>query len=128
MQNVSNLWEEHCQSLNLCEIDGIVPVLALAADELTENVFVLPENYDQNTDLEAEKIEEFCKIFGRTLQKYPDLVVPQDLKPFLVQKKTKVDQKGQILMQNPLVIKKRQVAKFCREIGYFVKSVKSRNH
>ena len=101
MQNVSNLWEEHCQSLNLCEIDGIVPVLALAADELTENVFVLTENYDQVRDFDPEKIEEFCKNFARSLQKYPDLPVPQDLKSFLVQNKTR------ILMQNPLVIKKR---------------------
>ena len=87
--------------MNLCEIDGIVPVLALAADELTENVFVLTENYDQTKDYDARKIEEFCKIFTRTLQKYPDLVVPQDLKPFLVQNEER------ILMQNPLVIKKR---------------------
>ena len=42
---MSNLWAEYEDALKLCENDGINPVLALATDDLTENVFIITEDY-----------------------------------------------------------------------------------
>ena len=42
---MSNLWTEYEDALKLCENDGINPVLALATDNLTENVFIITEDY-----------------------------------------------------------------------------------
>ena len=36
---------EHDKMLGLNEANGIVPVLGLAADLLTENVFIITKNY-----------------------------------------------------------------------------------
>ena len=106
-QNASNLWEEHWQSLNFNELDAVVPVLALAADELTENVFVITENYQPvlRHDLDPEQVEEFCRTMTDNVRKYPDLLIPQDLKSHLVQDKNR----RRILMQNPLIVKKRNL-------------------
>ena len=45
LQNVSNLWAENLDLLNLRQSDGVLPVSALAADALTENVFIITENH-----------------------------------------------------------------------------------
>ena len=104
-QNASNLWEEHWQSLNFNEVNAVVPVLALAADELTENVFVITENYKPVQDLDPDLVEEFCRTMTDNVRKYPDLLIPQDLKTHLVLDKNQ----QRILMQNPLIVKKRNL-------------------
>ena len=100
---MSNLWEEHWQNLNFSQENSIVPILALAADELTENVFVITENFPIFQDFTPEKIQEFCDKMMENVRKYPDLPIPQDLKNHLVQNE------GLILMRNPLMIKKRNL-------------------
>ena len=100
---MSNLWEEHWQNLNFSQENSIVPILALATDELTENVFVITENFSNLENFNPEQIQEFCDKMTENIRKYPDLPIPQDLKNNLVQNE------GRILMRNPLVIKKRNL-------------------
>ena len=45
-QRVSNLWTEYEETIELCENDGINPILALAVDDLTENVFIITQNHE----------------------------------------------------------------------------------
>ena len=45
-QRVSNLWTEYEEIIELCENDGINPILALAIDDLTENVFIITQNHE----------------------------------------------------------------------------------
>ena len=45
-QRVSNLWTEYEETIELCENDGINPILALAIDDLTENVFIITQNHE----------------------------------------------------------------------------------
>ena len=87
--------------MNFREIDGIVPVLALAADELTENVFILTQHYEEINEISTKQFDEFHETLTEGIRKYPDVPIPRDLKSYLVQSE------GRILMQNPLVIKKR---------------------
>ena len=58
LQNVSNIWDDYRDWLNLNLSEEILPILALAADPLTENIFFIV-NDSKSTLAEhlGEKVE-----------------------------------------------------------------------
>lgn len=96
---MSNLWIEDQFLLDLSPKEGVVPVLALSADVLTENVFIITENHRNPDQLEIDKIKDFI---GKLKPNLEALQIPKNIKDFLVE-----TEDGEILMQNPLLIKTR---------------------
>lgn len=106
LQNVSNLWLENQTLLELDQSDGINPVLALSADVLTENIFIITENHqDVDDNFPKEKLEKLIGKLKKLLVKCPQLALVKDLKPYLI----KTESDDQLLLMNPLVMKKRKL-------------------
>merc|ERR1719273_1740659 len=109
-KHASNLWMEYDEILKLKEKDGINPVLALAVDDLTENVFIITEDFSQIHNFKSEEIKSFIEKLCATIDKYPNLMIPKDIKTHLLYS----TQDG-ILLQNPLLIKNRYLCRTSEE-------------
>jgi len=104
-KNVSNLWNEHHENLKVCEKDGVVPVSALATDVLTENVFIITEDHSHVQTFEPKKLEKFIVKVKTALEgASPNLEISKNLRENLLETSNQ-----EILMQNPLLIKKRNL-------------------
>lgn len=103
--NVSNLWNEHHETLKLCQKDGVVPVSALATDVLTENVFIITEDHYHLQTFEPKKLEKFIAKMKTALEgTSPNLEISKNVRENLLETSNQ-----EILMQNPLLIKKRNL-------------------
>jgi len=77
--------------------------LALAIDDLTENVFIITQNHeplDQN--INKNDLEDLIAKLKKLVERYPKIPLVKNLIPHLVS-----NVKNQILLQNPLIIKQR---------------------
>ena len=101
---MSNLWHENETFLHLDEENGVVPILALAADGLTENVFLITEDHKPVDKADGTRLDIFISKLKDTLMKINELPFSFNLSQYIVE-----TEDHEYLMEHPLLIKKRNL-------------------
>ena len=101
---MSNLWDENRSVLNLDEQNGVVPILALAADGLTENVFLITEDHKPIVKFDTSRLESFIEKLKATLMTETEFPLSRNLGQSIVE-----TEDHEYLLEHPLLIKKRNL-------------------